>query len=674
MLSGTLKERLAHYKTLKEEEKRNGELAATSLVIPGDAPGDVPKDASESAPENAPPQASTSPSEMASSDSNVVNVTPEDGSAKESERELDPDISSSHVEEDVDEEIVEHDSEVVKVVEIEVEESSANVDDDASSEGVSAERAQQENSEVTQGASEADQDVFKALDEAERADNALSSSRELVEAKTNPNTSENTATADSNKDPMKSQGQNKKTCLVFSVIFLLCAVIVAIVLPFFLDYPTRSGSGTTEPSQQAPPDSSPDASTPESTVSGPLTTEPTDPPTDAPTTLQWGQFLNAFLIPNSGEEVFQDKDSPQYRAAKFILDDPYTDIVSTTGRLNDRYASATFYFATEGENWKSCYFDDSNCPSGQWLEGDVCDWYAVSCNSDGRVTSFIFADAEGNGLVGTLPHEMKLLSAMTDLVIVNNTISGTLPALFGENAESMRSLLLPDNDLTGKIPDNYLSNSPLEFVHLGSNSFSGPIPTNIGGTAYLQQLDLSGNSMSGTIFSEIGNYEVLEALSLANNELTGSIPEETYGLSNLKFLHISGNELTGTISSSIGGLSSLKELRIGRSEISGNIPDELYTLTNLVELDISQARFNGKLSFAFLKLKNLEKLVVNGNNLSGTVPNSFGNLSSLSNLNLQENEFSGIIPEEVCLLFEETLEVLTADCEKVTCKCCSTCF
>ena len=304
--------------------------------------------------------------------------------------DLEPDLSSSHVEEVEEVEIIDNDSEVLVVDAeedeegMEVEESSAN-NDDVSSEGVGVETAKQIKSETTQGAPEEDQDVFKALDEAERADNAFSS------PKTGPDTTESKTNDDSEKVPIKSQGQSRRNGTVFLVIFLLCAVIVAIVLPFYIDYP--SGLGTKESSHQDSPESPSDVSTPEASpepTDSPLTSIPTGPPTDAPTTLQWGQFLNAFLIPNSGEEVFQDKDSPQYRAAKFVLDDPYTDMVSTTGRLNDRYATITFYFATEGENWKSCYFGDADCASGQWLEGDICDWYAVSCDDDGRVISFLF--------------------------------------------------------------------------------------------------------------------------------------------------------------------------------------------------------------------------------------------------------------------------------------------
>lgn len=631
MLSGSLKERLAQYKTLKEEEQK----IAASPASP-----DLPV-----------------PSEAATPDPGVVNTTTEESLAEEAPKE------STNVEEYEEKKIVENESEEnAEEEKVEVEVSSASGDDAASSE-------ENDDEEASQRESEQDQDVFKALDEAERADNALSSSKlvkeavpakEVAPAKESIPAKEEAPTDTKLKPVAKSRDTVSKKCdgrkWVWGI-FLASAIIVAIVLPFVLDPSVKSEPNVTMKPETASP-----------------TVSPTDAGTAAPTSLQWVELLDMFLIPISGEEVFRDENSPQYRAAKFILDDPYTALITTSERLSDRYASATFYFATEGENWNSCYFGDADCDGEQWLDDDVCDWYAVSCDDDGRVASYLFANAEGNGLIGTLPIEMKLLTAMTDLVIVNNTITGTLPEAFGEDATSLRSLLLPDNELTGNIPRNYLGASPLEFVHLGNNGFSGPIPTSIGNSAYLQQLDLSGNSMTGTISEEIGGYEVLEALSLANNELQGNIPNEIYDLTNLKFLHMNGNALTGTISSSIGDLSSLKELRVGGSGLSGHIPDELYSLTNLVELDISQALFDGRLSLGILNLEDLEKLIVSDNKLVGTVPFSLGQLSTLSNFSLQGNGFSGSIPESVCLLREENLEVLTADCEKMSCDCCSSCL
>jgi len=500
------------------------------------------------------------------------------------------------------------------------------------------------------------QDVFRALDEAERAESVESSQNEGASPK--------------NMDEKNTTSRCKQKCIIFFLVLFACVAIVAIILPFFIDY--RSPEPESNPTQPPQP-SQPINPAPSPTQSSSTTENPTDSPTVTPTTLRWGQFMKTFLIPLSGKEVFEDENSPQYLAAKYILDDPYT-VELTKTELDERYATVIFYFATNGPNWESCFFGDKKCKSGQWLEGDVCGWYGVACNDYGRVISFSFANAEGNGLTGSLPDEMHLLSEMQDLIIVNNKITGTLPGTFGETATSMRSLLLPDNELNGKIPENYLSKSPLEFVHLGSNGFTGTIPNSFGDASYLQQLDLSRNSLTGTIPNGLSAYTVLEALSFADNKLNGKIPEEIYGLSSLKFLHLNGNELNGIISSSIVHLSSLKELRVGQSKLSGYIPDELYALTNLVELDISKSQFDGRLSVGLLNLNALEKLLINDNKFNGTVPNSFGKMSSLLQFTLHGNDLSGSVPQSVCSLREYYLAVLTADCTKITCDCCTSCF
>lgn len=601
MLSGTLKERLAQYKVLKEEEERNAALAAASPTNSEGVPGEtwVPK------------------------------IEEPDG-----EYEVVDSADDVEYEEEIIEETERAEDESYDEDEVVYEEQ----DVDCSPRG---------------------QDVFRALDEAERAESVSSS--------------QNEGTSPGNDTEKNTASRGKQRCIILALLFFACVAIVAIVLPFFIDYrPQKSKTNPSQPSQPVNP-VNPVNPLPPTSEPGPTTDVLTASPTVTPTTLRWGQFMKSFLIPLSGKEVFEDENSPQYLAAKYILDDPYT-VELTKSELDERYASVTFYFATDGPNWDSCFFGDKKCKSGQWLDGNVCGWHGVTCNDYGRVTCFSFANAEGNGLAGSLPNEMYLLSELQDLIIVNNKIAGTLPEAFGEMATSMRSLLLPDNELEGTIPENYLSNSPLEFVHLGSNSFTGTVPSSFGNASYLQQLDMSRNLLTGTIPNGLGEYTVLEALSFANNKLNGKIPEEIYGLSHLKFLHLNGNELDGSISSSVGHLTSLKELRVGQSKLSGFIPDELYFLTNLVELDISKAQFHGRLSVGLLNLIQLEKLLINDNKFDGTIPNIFEKMSALLQFTLQGNELSGSVPESVCSLREDSLEVLTADCAKVTCDCCTSCF
>ena len=351
-------------------------------------------------------------------DIDVVNTSTENSVAEEGERELDPHSSYTNDEEYEEEEIIENEQEFTEqVVDDEDSFADAGEDEDISFEEVDTESSRSKNEE--------DQDVFRALDDLERAESMYSSQRMGA---SQPNTGTNFRNEDepspnnrelsqgalgnsvpsmvssqrevndksvANGSPEKNEGSRSKlNCIIIGLVFIACVAIVAIILPFVIDYRPKTSSNPEPPSSPPSPVDPVDPVPPPSVTKRPESIKPTNSPTDSPTvtptTLQWRQFMKTFLIPVSGEEVFQDKKSPQYRAAEYILDDPYTAQLTTTEQLDDRYASATFYFATEGENWDSCYLGDANCTNGQWLASDVCDWFAVSCNDDGRVTSFSF--------------------------------------------------------------------------------------------------------------------------------------------------------------------------------------------------------------------------------------------------------------------------------------------
>lgn len=122
------------------------------------------------------------------------------------------------------------------------------------------------------------------------------------------------------------------------------------------------------------------------------TRAPASSPSGAPTTLRLGNLIDVFLIPISGEEVFQDQNSPQFKAAQFIAEEDdyeYTGDLPAETILAERYAMATFYYATNGDDWNQCFEGDTTC-FGPWLEGDVCSWEYIACNQAGRVVSISF--------------------------------------------------------------------------------------------------------------------------------------------------------------------------------------------------------------------------------------------------------------------------------------------
>jgi hypothetical protein len=227
-------------------------------------------------------------------------------------------------------------------------------------------------------------------------------------------------------------GKRSYRLLIFGLTFIGILAILAILLPLLLNdddngsreifvnnvaatpapslrgqtpapttqAPTSPGQTPTSPGQtptSAPaPTSTPAPTSPGETLAPvtPVTSAPTAVSTQSPTTQRLGQFIQQFLIPISGEEVFQDRLSPQYFTAAFMADeDEYIPELNTFGQLADRFGAILFYFATGGDNWNSCYRNDPDCVTpgqGPWLSEDVCEWFSITCDSEGRIASINF--------------------------------------------------------------------------------------------------------------------------------------------------------------------------------------------------------------------------------------------------------------------------------------------
>lgn len=205
-------------------------------------------------------------------------------------------------------------------------------------------------------------------------------------------------------DPKVTQARHR--CLVLGLLFVAACAIVAVVLPLVLDdcdcNISLSTRAPTPVTPTAPTTPSPVAPTEPGASPAPTGVPTKSPaPTNAPTSKRLGQFIDVFLVPLSGEEVFEDSGSPQYRAAEFLSDiDNIAADFDTTEKLQERYALATFYYAMDGDDsWFSCNQADTNCTTGNsWMDPNVdhCDWSAIRCNDDGRVVDVFFCKFWGS--------------------------------------------------------------------------------------------------------------------------------------------------------------------------------------------------------------------------------------------------------------------------------------
>jgi hypothetical protein len=371
------------------------------------------------------------------------------------------------------------------------------------------------------------------------------------------------------KNEAGNGNRRRRYCCIIFIVVVIVIVVLAVVV--FMA-PSGDVSGTPEESE--------------------LTGSPVVILTDVfPTT----------ALPGSTAEALESKSDrlPQVQAYNWLLNDPNLSKYSEAQRLQ-RFALATFYFATNGQDW---------FPEGEgnnWLQYDVheCNWLSLSplqeqapCRGFDS-TSSLFDHSEYVSLVlsgestngpsiyrrvkGTLPPELSLLTSLERLNLGLQKLRGPIPDL-GTLSSTLRHIVLYDNDLTGTIP---------------SSLFTFP-----------ETLWLSVNSLSeSTIPTSVGLNSNLSSLFLISCKLTGSIPPEMFqSKPNLNLLWLDQNSLDGSLPSEIGLATALQQFRIVENKISGRIPTEVGLLPGMLTLWLGLNRLSGSL---VTELGNLVELQV----------------------------------------------------------------
>jgi Leucine-rich repeat (LRR) protein len=310
----------------------------------------------------------------------------------------------------------------------------------------------------------------------------------------------------------------------------------------------------------------------------------------------------------------------------------------------DCEALVALYNSTNGPAW----IDHTN-----WLVTlTPSDWFGVTVDEFGHVSQL---NLEHNGLVGSLPREMRNLPGLTQLNLSGNQLGGAILPELG-SLSNLVNLYLDENLFSGSIPVELGSLSSLAHLDLSDNQLSGPIPPELGNLFSLVYLFLNSNQLSGDIPSQLGNLTYLERLYLFDNLLTGSIPVSLGSLTHMWNLWLSGNQLTGLIPPELGQLSSLVWLRLADNQLSGTIPQELGALTGLWQLSLGNNQLTGEIPTALGDMTNLLILSLVNNQLTGSIPVQLGALTNLYELDLSSNQLSGIIPPELGSL--TNLEIL----------------
>ncbi|KAL1820216.1 hypothetical protein ACET3Z_015085 [Daucus carota] len=282
------------------------------------------------------------------------------------------------------------------------------------------------------------------------------------------------------------------------------------------------------------------------------------------------------------------------------------------------------------DSWK-----DSNPP---------CQFFGVTCDKkSGRIVEI---SLDNKSLSGQISPSISVLQSLSSLVLPSNLISGVLPPELA-NCSNLRVLNVSDNNMKGDLPD--LSKLvKLEILDLSSNYFAGKFPTWVGKLTGLVSLGLGMNDYDeGEIPESIGNLRNLTWLYLAGSNLTGEIPESIFDLHALETLDISTNKLTGIFPKQISKLRNINKIELFSNNLTGQIPPEFATLNLLKEFDISTNQMYGTLPPEIGNMKNLTVFQLFKNNFSGEFPRGFGDMHHLVGLSIYKNGFSGEFPENL---------------------------
>lgn len=194
-------------------------------------------------------------------------------------------------------------------------------------------------------------------------------------------------------------------------------------------------------------------------------------------------------------------------------------------------------------------------------------------------------------------------------------------------------------------------NEKFTVFDMMENNMLGHLPEEIGLLTSLAKLSLRFNGIGYTLPSEFGRLTNLRILIISDNEFVGSIPSQ-FGLlsDSLQWFVALENKLSGAVPREFWKLSTLTEIKW--QGVSGTIPENIGSLLpHMTKFMSAFGGLSGTIPTGLGLWTNLQSLMLNNNALSGTIPTQLGLLTNLDVLFLSENPFlSGTIPSELASL------------------------
>lgn len=210
---------------------------------------------------------------------------------------------------------------------------------------------------------------------------------------------------------------------------------------------------------------------------------------------------------------------------------------------------------------------------GNWnYEDDTpCSWNGVLCTSlpypdSLRVVSLVLPNSQ---LLGSIPEDLGLVQYLRHLDLSNNFLNGSLPvSLF--NASELKILALSNNVISGQFPKNFSGLQSLQLLNISDNALTGVIPQNLSSVHNLTVLNLRNNYFFGAI---PGGFDSLQVFDVSSNLINGSLPVE-FGGESAQYLNFSYNRISGEIPEKfVKKIPTSAAIDLSHNNLTGEVPD-----------------------------------------------------------------------------------------------------
>ncbi|KAH6788094.1 Leucine-rich repeat family protein [Perilla frutescens var. hirtella] len=135
-------------------------------------------------------------------------------------------------------------------------------------------------------------------------------------------------------------------------------------------------------------------------------------------------------------------------------------------------------------------------PPADW-NGDPClpsrySWTGVTCSEGPRIR-IVSLNLTSIGLSGSISPSISRMTALTSILLGNNSLLGTIPDL--SSLKILQILHLEDNQLSGMIPPSLGNLQNLRQLFLQNNNLTGQVPSNLTGKQGLTLRYTPGNPL-----------------------------------------------------------------------------------------------------------------------------------------------------------------------------------